>query len=42
MHHRLDDSRSHYLSEVSDLLEEPLFKHGWVHLGCGLGLDGWV
>lgn len=35
-------SRTLYLSKISDLPEEPLFKHSWVHLLCGLGLDRWI
>ncbi len=31
-----------YLSQISDLSQESLFKHGWVHLWCGLGFDAWV
>lgn len=37
-----ENSRTVYLSEISDLLKESLFKHSWVHLCCGLGFDRWI
>lgn len=41
-HKSLDTAGRVYLAQISDLPQESLFKHSWVHPCLRLGFEGWV